>query len=68
MPQRKYYPRQNEESHNNYQDGQYPGKVKRSNGELNVQSRCHENENSSSSSSYVRGTKHAAMTQMPITL
>ena len=31
------------------QDRQYPGKVKMSKGELNVQSKCHENKNSSPS-------------------
>jgi len=53
MPLTTYYPGQNEESHDN---SVRIGKVKRSKGELNVQSKCHENVSS------VEGIKCAAMT------
>lgn len=40
----------------------YPGKVKRSKGELNIQSKCHENENSITHfKSSVEGIKNTAM-------
>jgi hypothetical protein len=52
-PLTTYYPEQNEKSHNN---SVRTGKVKRSKGELNVQSKCRENESS------VGGIKCAAIT------
>jgi hypothetical protein len=47
----------------------FPGTVKRSKGELNVQSKCHENEHSSpSSKSSVGGKKTCSLIQMPVSL
>jgi len=48
MPLTTYYPGQNKENYDSsVRIATYLGKVKRSKDEMNIQSKCHENENSS---------------------